>query len=247
MKAVAKTLMLFVGLLLVITAWSSQGQADTYVGFDFESKSYLNAPDGDDYYTQPEYISVKTDQIYEEGVTPFGWQADPSDFPLPGRDRGGSFAGDPLSDLHRDLHFDDQPQTFSVDLPNGDYKVILHFYDKDWEHDNIQVHANGDLVFADVDVPQGGTEPVIREFDITITTGRLDLRFSDPLPLSDPNDLPDDPNLIDIDPNWIISGVGFDPHLSISPTAVVPLPGAVLLLASGLLRLGLMGLRRKNS
>lgn len=200
-------------LVLVFTAWCSQAQAAVY-RFDFDSDyDKNNNQHSGVFHLQSGFTQVMPDHQYGGGNW-FGWDADLS----PGRDRG-AIAGDPQSDLHRDLHFSDDPYTFLVDVANDFYTVIIHFRNSDYPHDNIQVQANGDIVLPDVDVPDQTT--VIETFTIEITDELLELEFSD---------------TGGSDPNWIVSGL-----------EIVPIPGSVLLLGTGVLGLGLLGFRRKKS
>jgi hypothetical protein len=228
LKTIVKTTGFFLGMvLIVLSGFAPQSRAALFgevYSFDFDSDYVLNSGPTGIIYTQSGFTQVLPDHLYGEGNW-FGWSADLS----PGRDRW-AIIGDDQSNLHRDLHFSSTPQTFSVDLDNGDYTVTLHFCDTAWLHNNLEVQAEGSVVLADVDVPKGAT-PVIATFTVTVIDGTLDLQFSDPV--------------IDSDPNWIINGA----EIALIPpsSSQIPLPASVLLLGSGLLGLGLLGRRRKKS
>ncbi len=68
-------------------------------------------------------------------------------------------------------------RTFRGDLPNGDYAVTVIMGDNDFAHDNMVVKANGATMLGDVDTAVGAF--ATNTFNVHVSTGRLDLEFSD--------------------------------------------------------------------
>ncbi len=122
----------------------------------------------------------------------FGW-TDTST--LESRDR--SAVSDPLK---RDFVMSSSAaRYFKVDLPNGTYAVTVTMGDNDFAHDNMQVKANATTMLADVDTAAGSY--AVNTFYVTISTGTLELAFSD---------------TGGSDPSWVVNGVTITPS---SPTS----------------------------
>lgn len=69
---------------------------------------------------------------------------------------------------------------FSIDVPNGDYRVKLHF--AELYHDGVgrrvfNTYLEGNIVLQNYDIHSkvGFTSPVIEEFDVTVSDGKLDV------------------------------------------------------------------------
>jgi hypothetical protein len=114
---------------------------------------------------------------------------------LESRDRSG-----PSDDLKRDfVMHSSAARTFKVSLTNGTYAVTLTMGDNDYAHDNMVVKANGTTKLADVDSAQGAFS--VNTFNITITSGNLEVEFSD---------------AGGSDPTWVVNG------MTIAPTTTPP-------------------------
>jgi fibronectin type 3 domain-containing protein len=82
-----------------------------------------------------------------------------------------------LGDLRRDLVQTWASKTFDVDLVNGPYVVRLFMGDAYFDHDNIDVYANGVLMVNDLSFVEGNV--VERVFGVVVTDNRLSLTFVD--------------------------------------------------------------------
>jgi fibronectin type 3 domain-containing protein len=99
---------------------------------------------------------------------------------LESRDRSA-----PADDLKRDfVMHTSAARTFRGDLPNGNYAVTVLMGDNDFAHDNMVVKANGATMLGDVDTAVGAFAS--NTFNVNVSTGRLDLEFSDAGGGSDP-------------------------------------------------------------
>ncbi len=87
------------------------------------------------------------------------------------RDRGAP------NDLRRDFVCSRQDATFWVNVPNGDYIVIVIIGDNSYTQDLIDVYAEDVLVINDLTVPIGTFQEIT--FTVTVTDGQLNLRFHD--------------------------------------------------------------------
>jgi uncharacterized repeat protein (TIGR02543 family) len=113
------------------------------------------------------YIGVSESTLYS-GLVGYGWTSTAG---LWSRDRGSP------DDLRRDLVFGSIDRTFSVDLANGDYQIILIVGDYGFMHDLIDVYGEGVLVVNDLSVGAGTFTEVA--FTITVSDGQLNLLFHD--------------------------------------------------------------------
>ncbi|GAA3614947.1 hypothetical protein GCM10022396_35980 [Flavivirga amylovorans] len=101
----------------------------------------------------------------------FGW-TDTSN--LESRDRGVTSG---VNDLNRDFVMSDQTRVFEARVLNGNWKVLITFGDRDEAHDNMQVKAEGQIIFNDVDSQPAAFFNQIADLDVL--DGKLTLEFSD--------------------------------------------------------------------
>ena len=100
----------------------------------------------------------------------FGWTNTTA---LQARDRGIQNT----NNLNRDFVQSKQTRTFEARVLNGNWNVLITFGDKDFAHDNMQVKAEGDVIFNDVDTKQN--EFFNRQADVDVKDGKLSIEFSD--------------------------------------------------------------------
>ncbi len=100
----------------------------------------------------------------------FGWTNTSA---LQARDRG--LQG--TNDLNRDFVQSKQTRTFEARVVNGNWNVLITFGDKDFAHDNMQVKAEGEVIFNDVDTKRN--EFFNRQADVDVKDGKLSIEFSD--------------------------------------------------------------------
>jgi len=98
----------------------------------------------------------------------YGWS---STVGLSSRDRGAP------DNLRRDFVQSSGDHTFSVDLPNGNYQLILVIGDHSYRHDFIDTYAEGILRVNDLTVASGLFGGVL--FVVTVADGQLNIRFHD--------------------------------------------------------------------
>jgi fibronectin type 3 domain-containing protein len=98
----------------------------------------------------------------------YGWS---SVVGLSSRDRGAP------DDLKRDLVQSTTEHTFSFDLANGNYQVIVTIGDQSYMHDNIDVYAEDILEINDLTIAAASFQEVI--FDVTVADEQLNLRLLD--------------------------------------------------------------------
>lgn len=204
-------------LLLLMPAAAPSAQATLY---QFDMDSDQGHPGS--YYTYGTFTSVKMTDIYSDSVG-WGWQSSPAGTPAPNgqRDRGAITTGAyvTLSDLLRDLHFDEVDRTFTVNTGVGAATVTVYIYDKSYMHDNIQVFAEGASQFTTGGIAAGNL--VTQTFTVSVGgDGQLDLTFHD---------------AGGTNPHWVIAGLEIN---------FVPLPPSALLLGTGLLGMAAFGRRR---
>jgi len=112
------------------------------------------------------YVRIDPSSIYSS-LRGYGWE-DISG--LYCRDRGSP------DNLRRDFVFSSGNATFTVDVPNGDYLVMVVVGDQSFMHDNIYVYAEG-VLQAVISVKAG--EFVQKVFTVSVTDGALDLTLLD--------------------------------------------------------------------
>ncbi|MDO7172492.1 T9SS type A sorting domain-containing protein [Mariniflexile sp. AS56] len=101
----------------------------------------------------------------------YGWVNTTS---LRSEDRGSDSG---VNDLNRDFIYSDDVKLFEARVLNGNWEVLITFGDKDLAHDNMQVKAEGNIIFNNVD-----TEPskfFNKIADVDVLDGKLSLEFSD--------------------------------------------------------------------
>ncbi len=102
-------------------------------------------------------------------------------------DRGGNSGA---NEINRDFVFSSEPNIFEAKVSNGNWLVMINISDTQTSFDNIQVKAEGKIIFTDINItPSAGFEA---SKVIDVTDGRLSLEFSD---------------LGGIEPNWLINRV----------------------------------------
>jgi fibronectin type 3 domain-containing protein len=146
-------------------------QAPTTTRFDFGT---VSSP------LESGYASVTESSLYSAAVG-YGWD---SSVGLNSRDRGSP------DNLRRDFVFSSSDHTFSVDLSNGVYNVTLIVGDLSFDHNKIDVYAEGVLKVNDLTVPKG-TFTVV-SFTVTVSDGQLNIGFHDDG---------------GVDPNWVINAM----------------------------------------
>jgi hypothetical protein len=102
-------------------------------------------------------------------------------------DRGGP------DDLRRDMHYWNGTKTFLARLPNGFYRVTVHFGDSLQPHPNVRVYAEEKLRLAAVSTEKG--EFRSETFVVGVFDGELALRFA---------------NDKSINASWAISAIEID-------------------------------------
>jgi fibronectin type 3 domain-containing protein len=114
------------------------------------------------------YTEVLQGTSYAAGG--YGWTSTSG---LESRDRGA-----PADDLKTDfVMHTSAARTFKTDIPNGNYAVTVTMGDNDFAHDDMVVKANGVTQLSDVDAAAGAFEE--NAFNVTVSTGSLELEFSD--------------------------------------------------------------------
>lgn len=134
-------------------------------------------------YSQNEYyfdLGTSTSSIYpnyqrvsnETVPGTFGWTntnginaADRSEFPG-------------LNTLNSDLIYCSSPKTFEVNVPNGTYNVLITFGDPRYQHDKIEVKAEGETKLSNINT-QKGNNFFDREFDAIVNDEKLSIEFLD--------------------------------------------------------------------
>jgi fibronectin type 3 domain-containing protein len=113
-----------------------------------------------------DYIQVTETTAYSAD-TGYGWTNTTG---LYSRDRGAP------DYTRRDFVFSPLNRTFQVDLPNGNYTVIITMGDQNYAHDNMQIYAEGTFK-ANVTTPAATYKQIV--FTVTVTDGSLELTFVD--------------------------------------------------------------------
>jgi len=106
----------------------------------------------------------------------FGW-TNPSG--LNALDRGSG-----ANDINRDLIYANVNNVFEARVINGNWNVLITFGDLDYDHDDIQVRAENQVMLTNIDSQAGVF--FNRSFNVDVNDGKLSLEFSD-LGGSDPN------------------------------------------------------------
>lgn len=81
------------------------------------------------------------------------------------------------NDLNRDFVQSKATRTFEARVSNSNWSVLITFGDKNRSHDNMQVKAEGEIVFNNINTQPN--EFFNREVDIDVRDGKISLEFSD--------------------------------------------------------------------
>lgn len=114
----------------------------------------------------PEYIQVTPSTVYSTS-SGYGWN---NSTMLDSRDRGAP------DTLRRDFVFSSMNRTFKVDLPNGEYLLMVILGDQNYAHDDVCIYAEN-VLKASVSIATG--DFVQKVFVVSVDDGALDLMFHD--------------------------------------------------------------------
>ncbi len=119
----------------------------------------------------PGHIAVNANTLYS-AKTGYGWDA--------------ALTGDIVREHEvktiKDFSYCDAPRTFSLDVDNGEFRVLVFIGDRGGvSRDRMSVSAEGVVQLTDITTTPGdpGTEVLPFEFDVTVEDGQLDLLFRD--------------------------------------------------------------------
>ncbi|MBE0655303.1 MAG: hypothetical protein IH594_15995 [Bacteroidales bacterium] len=120
---------------------------------------------------EPGHIAVNSKTIYNK-KTGYGWDK--------------ALTGDLVRDhdvkTMKDFSYCDEDRTFTVDVKNGDYRVLIFIGDRGHvSRDLISVSAEGEIKIENISTTAGdpGNEVLPFEFNVTVNDGKLDLLFQD--------------------------------------------------------------------